>query len=228
MGYNIIGDIAGEYDALQQLLDKMPKDQEIISVGDMIDRGPKSKEVLDFFMNKGKAILGNHEHFLLTYQKTPPAESQKAYFEDSRIHYGSNYYDFKTREGVGDIWFGYNGGQATLDSFDGSIPDNVTEWIASLPLYIEMPGLFISHSPFNPNLTLEQNCDTKDFIMAGFLWNRGASRRMKDKFQVFGHNKRLKKHSDKKGDYAICIDNNGENEIIGLHWPSMEIFHQSY
>ena len=38
-----------------------------ISVGDMIDRGPHSKEVLDFFLQNGKAILGNHEHMMLDH-----------------------------------------------------------------------------------------------------------------------------------------------------------------
>ena len=43
-----------------RLLKKCP-DYLPISVGDMIDRGPDSKKVLDFFMAGGKAILGNHE-----------------------------------------------------------------------------------------------------------------------------------------------------------------------
>jgi serine/threonine protein phosphatase 1 len=227
MGYNIIGDCAGEFDALQLLLAKMPKDQEIISVGDMIDRGPKSKEVVEFFMLNGKAILGNHEHFLLTYETTPKAESQDAYFQDKYNRSNYYYHSFKTKECVSSIWFD-NGGNTTLESFGGSIPANVTEWIASLPLYIELDDLFISHAAYNPSLTLKQNLDTKEFLIEGLLWNRGTPRRMKNKFQVFGHNKRTKTFTDRSGDFAMCIDNNGDNEIMGLHWPSMETFTQAY
>jgi len=228
MGYNIIGDIAGEYDALQKLLDKMPKDQEIISVGDMIDRGPKSKEVVEFFMQYGKAILGNHEHMLLTYEQTPKAESLEARFKDYYNRRYAYYNDYKTKECVEDIWLGGNGGQQTLDSFGGSIPEDVTKWIASLPLYLELDGLFISHAPFNPTITLEQNCDPVGYVASGLLWNRGSPRRMKNKFQIFGHNKRFKQYSDKDGAFACCIDNNANDEIIGIHWPSMETFSQIY
>ena len=64
---NIIGDIAGNYNTLMALLKQMP-DEEVISVGDMIDRGPHSKQVLEWFMKNGTAVLGNHEHLLYTSQ----------------------------------------------------------------------------------------------------------------------------------------------------------------
>ncbi len=227
MGYNLIGDIAGEYDALQLLLAKMPKDQELICVGDMVDRGSQGTDVIEFFMKNGKAILGNHEHMLLTYANTPKAESQQAYWNDSMNRKRYYYTDYKTQEAVRDIWFS-NGGDKTLKSFGGSIPANVIEWLTALPLYIETDDLFISHAPYNPNLSLEQNCDLVGFIGSGLIWNRGTPRRMKDKYQVFGHNKRTKRFTDRDGDFAMCIDNNGDNEIMGIHWPSMETFTQAY
>src|SRR5262245_16243438 len=60
----IIGDIAGQYKTLLALLKQCPN-EEPVSVGDMIDRGPDSKLVLDFFMKNGRAILGNHEAMML-------------------------------------------------------------------------------------------------------------------------------------------------------------------
>ena len=61
----IIGDIHGCFDELTELLGVIgaSRDDLIVSVGDMIDRGPKSPEVAEFFMCGGKrlAILGNHE-----------------------------------------------------------------------------------------------------------------------------------------------------------------------
>mgnify|MGYP006212485299 CR=1 FL=1 len=45
----VIGDIHGCYDELLALLDKaaLGADDEIIAIGDMVDRGPKSAQVLD-------------------------------------------------------------------------------------------------------------------------------------------------------------------------------------
>ena len=67
--YNIIGDVHGEYKTLMALLKKMP-DYQPLFLGDMIDRGPDSKKVLDFAMKHGKAVLGNHEHMMIdAYRK---------------------------------------------------------------------------------------------------------------------------------------------------------------
>ncbi|WP_010251959.1 metallophosphoesterase family protein [Acetivibrio cellulolyticus] len=61
----IIGDIHGCYDEVQSLLDKvgLNKDDEIITVGDFLDRGPKSLEVVEFLRNNANfySIVGNHE-----------------------------------------------------------------------------------------------------------------------------------------------------------------------
>lgn len=61
----IIGDIAGCFDELERLLDAigLAIGDEVISVGDMVDRGPKSPEVVRFFMGGygRRAVKGNHE-----------------------------------------------------------------------------------------------------------------------------------------------------------------------
>lgn len=61
----IIGDIHGCYYELESLLEKVGvnKDDEIITVGDFVDRGPDSLKVAEFFINnpRAKAICGNHE-----------------------------------------------------------------------------------------------------------------------------------------------------------------------
>ncbi len=61
----VVGDIHGRYDAFIRLLESADYDPEsdiVYSVGDMIDRGPKSVETLEFFNQKNTyAIRGNHE-----------------------------------------------------------------------------------------------------------------------------------------------------------------------
>jgi serine/threonine protein phosphatase 1 len=61
----VIGDIHGCWEELQALLDKagIGDDDAILAVGDIVDRGPETPQVLDFFQSRPKAIttLGNHE-----------------------------------------------------------------------------------------------------------------------------------------------------------------------
>ncbi len=61
----VIGDIHGCYDELQSLLDKvgLTDTDAIISIGDCIDRGPETPEVLSFFSERTNTqlIIGNHE-----------------------------------------------------------------------------------------------------------------------------------------------------------------------
>ena len=61
----VIGDIHGCYDELQALLDKagLSSVDKIVAVGDIVDRGPETPEVLDFFQNTShaQALMGNHE-----------------------------------------------------------------------------------------------------------------------------------------------------------------------
>ena len=61
----IIGDIHGCFTELQELLDKAglsPQD-EIIALGDIVDRGPDSTKVLDFFRThpNARSLIGNHD-----------------------------------------------------------------------------------------------------------------------------------------------------------------------
>ena len=61
----VIGDIHGCYTELQALLDKagLTEADRIISIGDCVDRGPETPEVLRFFREHAQAqvIMGNHE-----------------------------------------------------------------------------------------------------------------------------------------------------------------------
>ena len=61
----VIGDIHGCSEELTELLAKagISDSDEIVSIGDMIDRGPNSPAVLDFFRTAPNAssLLGNHE-----------------------------------------------------------------------------------------------------------------------------------------------------------------------
>jgi len=65
----VFGDIHGRFTTFQRLLDLINYDTStdvIYSVGDMIDRGPDSVPVVEFFQQPHcHAILGNHEQMIL-------------------------------------------------------------------------------------------------------------------------------------------------------------------
>ena len=61
----VIGDIHGCYFELRALLDKagLNEGDSIVSLGDFVDRGPETPQVLDFLQNapNTRALMGNHE-----------------------------------------------------------------------------------------------------------------------------------------------------------------------
>ena len=64
----IIGDVHGEYQTLLALVTKLPKDAKLIFVGDLIDRGLQSREVVKFVRDNGhRTVMGNHEVFMIKY-----------------------------------------------------------------------------------------------------------------------------------------------------------------
>ena len=61
----VVGDLHGCYDELRDLLDKVrfSSEDRVVSVGDLVTKGPKNREVLELFMTDlhFSAIIGNHD-----------------------------------------------------------------------------------------------------------------------------------------------------------------------
>ena len=69
-----IGDIHGESERLGELLEVLPlgADDEIVFLGDYVDRGPDSHGVIEILLDLEKKVpctflLGNHESMLLDF-----------------------------------------------------------------------------------------------------------------------------------------------------------------
>lgn len=74
-----VGDIHGCRQKLESLLARLPYDRErdlLIFLGDYINRGPQSREVIDLLCNLKRGVghlvtlMGNHEYLLLEYQQS--------------------------------------------------------------------------------------------------------------------------------------------------------------
>lgn len=135
-----IGDIHGHYDGLRALWDLMapdPSDQ-VYCVGDLIDRGPRSAEVVEFVRRYAtECVRGNHEQLLIDALGED---------KDEALH-------LSTLEG----WL-YSGGQATLNSYEahpGLLEDHL-HWIRQRPSYVDLGHLWLVHAGINPALPLQQ------------------------------------------------------------------------
>ena len=71
MSHYVIGDVQGCFDELVLLCKKIkfnPNKDKLIFAGDLVNRGPKSLEVLNFCLeNKScvTSVLGNHDFYLM-------------------------------------------------------------------------------------------------------------------------------------------------------------------
>ena len=130
----VIGDIHGCAATLRRLVEEalhpLSADR-IYLLGDLIDRGPDSKGVLDFIFelrNRGLSVFsvrGNHEEMCLRSSD-----------------------DYHSME----LWTD-NGGLATLDSFradgPGDIPRQYRDFLNSLPYYVLLESFVIVHAGLN-------------------------------------------------------------------------------
>jgi serine/threonine protein phosphatase 1 len=68
----VIGDIHGSADLLEGLLERIG-DRDLICAGDLVDRGPESRQVLDLLVARGAhGVLGNHDCWFLDWAQGQP------------------------------------------------------------------------------------------------------------------------------------------------------------
>lgn len=212
---NIIADVAGRFDELKLLLEQMPKDEPIVLVGDLMDRGSQSKQVIEWAMTTPNvtAIKGNHDDMMVDF------------FE------GTKKYD----DG---IWF-MNGGDKTIKSYGCLLstakasnnerirekhnPKEHVEWLKNNPIFIKKDGVFISHAPWSPDAELGEIIEYAH-LNDSILWNRYPPKKREGVFQIFGHNSSMHQYAD----YAICIDDCSHKRLAGIHWPTKKIYFQDY
>ena len=176
----IIGDVHGCARSLERLLEKIPDDRQLFSTGDLIDRGPDSRKVVSLCVERGiRAVMGNHEHMLLDYIDGAP-------------YYGSGTYLM-------------NGGDRTLNAYEGGLSIRHMEYLSALPLYIETEHFFLSHAGIHFLRTVEDACDFSLDMQHNILWNRAALADL-GKPQVVGHNMKRNVSREMKDDRVISIN----------------------
>jgi serine/threonine protein phosphatase 1 len=176
-----IGDIHGCMELLRRLLDEIGRDLAqgrtrrtvIVFLGDYVDRGPESREVVDLLAagvppegplagTEWVTLRGNHEDFMMEFLA-----------------------DFS----VGRAWMA-NGGLETIRSYLGAIPEGVTDcpavqrrlyrslppahlrFLSKLPASHSEGGYMFVHAGVRPGVPLDRQ-DSYDlmWIRDAFLWS---------------------------------------------------------
>jgi serine/threonine protein phosphatase 1 len=175
----VIGDIHGCLNTLKDLVtrirQKYPK-VGIYAVGDLVDRGNFSFEVMEFFINeKIHFTAGNHDLMFYYFIKDPSSE-------------------------LGRIWM-YNGSDKTINSYNNRF-ENISKHldrIIKAPLFYYLRDCFISHagisvhykSKLSKNFfekidSLEPFLRTELMSEHGVLWTRDELLDI-GKLQIVGH-----------------------------------------
>lgn len=192
----VVGDVHGSFDKLTELLTNWnPLKEQLILLGDLIDRGPKSMEVVRLVMELNEkygaiSLGGNHEDVFLDWLEDPLETD-----------------------------FYYNiGGRETINSFFKSNVTDTTEpitlantikknhsreveFLRNLPDFFESEDYIFVHAGLNLMLLDWKNSNNKDF-----RWSRAQFTHVKNetgKKIVFGHTRTCLLNDDKSHDIWI-------------------------
>lgn len=208
----IISDVHGEYKKLELLFKRVNlKDRKIIFVGDIINRGPNSKTVIDNLILKGKEydieiLLGNHEISLLSFIEN------KDFFHFILLGGVATIKSYIQEPIIGDVH------KLFLKYF----PESHYRLIKSAKLFYEDEDLVISHMGLS-------TFDVKDRSLQNMVLN--SHERLFDakininKTIIFGH---YTQHNFKPfiKDNKICLDTGAgykNGKLSLLLYPEMKI-----
>ncbi|OSJ13745.1 metallophosphoesterase [Bradyrhizobium canariense] len=140
-----IGDIHGCFDELRSLLNLCrthagDAEHDFILLGDYVDRGPASREVIEYLMrvhstgrSRFRCLRGNHDSMLS--KAAAPSRSDADLMQ----------------------WWG-NGGEATLDAYrvddPCDLPADHIAWLGSLPVGVHENGRFFVHAGVRPSVSI--------------------------------------------------------------------------
>ncbi|SMO68489.1 metallophosphoesterase [Paracoccus laeviglucosivorans] len=178
-----IGDIHGQLELLKAVHDRIARDDAahggggvIVHVGDLIDRGPDSRGVVDYLM-RGQAegrpwivLKGNHDRFLVRFLQTPE-------WVDPGLTSGLHWLDHQNL-GAGPTLASYGVERGTRHHADvladarAAVPRAHVDWLDALPLYHQIDGAVIVHAGLRPGVALKEQAEHDLlWIRKGFLDN---------------------------------------------------------
>lgn len=175
----VIGDIHGCLSTLKALIAKAGPVSQIISVGDLIDRGEDSLGVIKYCIeNNIQVCLGNHELLAL----------------DAISKYLGPDYPFKRMDLLDSDWIA-NGGRRVFDEASKEDLQFMVDYFQTLPIYIKTDYIHndlpvvISHTCLNNYAYDILNASQEDLKShaKSFVWSRTQAVSVASFFNIYGH-----------------------------------------
>ncbi|MDZ7660125.1 metallophosphoesterase family protein [Fodinibius sp.] len=213
--YIAVGDIHGCFHSMKALLEKLEPfyDRQFVFVGDYIDRGPGSKQIIDYLLEFKERVdcvflRGNHEQMLL-----------------DAIHHNKK-----------DLWL-MNGGRATIESYEPErgeikLPDSHMEFYENTRLYYDTEKYFFVHAGLSPARTIADSIKDENEVQE-FLWERSHLNAFEtpwEKTVVFGHTPRpkpIQKENMIGIDTGCVFDRVGYGKLTAVKLPEEEFLQQT-
>lgn len=177
----VIGDIHGEYDLFEKLLEDFDEEQhQLVLIGDLNDRGPKTKQC---FL-KGKELVetydavylrGNHEEYFLQFLNNP-----EDWFQSYVRNGGKETIESLLHKGAVEEY-----SPTEISMMLRSRYQELIDFLMKRPLYYEWTNYILVHA----GIDLEKR-DWKKTSPHDFIWIREAfhkGRNRTGKTIVFGH-----------------------------------------
>jgi serine/threonine protein phosphatase 1 len=162
----VIGDVHGHYKGLMTLLEAIAptSDDQVYFLGDLIDRGPQSSQVVDFVKKSSyPCLMGNHEQMLLNILAGEGVSSSAL-----------------------QAWL-YGGGQATVASYkESTIPQDHLDWFKTLPKYLDLGDIWLVHAGVDPSLPLAEQT-AEQFCWVREEFHSSSKPYFPDKLIITGH-----------------------------------------
>lgn len=188
----MISDIHGCLDPLRELLRAMsyqPDEDTLLLLGDYVDRGPCSRETVDYIMelvqrNQAIALKGNHDQRLVDWVRSGDGavtDKLLAHGGLQTIHSYSKTTSELSKEGLE---------QARQEI--GQHYEHHIEFLDSLPLYHEDEQHIYVHAGLNPNYPNWREQPAYDFMYSKEAFHRSPP--LPDKTVVFGHTRTVELH----------------------------------
>lgn len=235
----VISDIHGCFNTFVALLDKLPAGVPITIAGDLVDRGPDSRKVIQLVKDRGyDCVLGNHEVMMM-----------------DELHFSEHTGKLTFNGYGGGIWQ-YNGGDACLNSYmykEEEVLENGekilvhkynikalkehVEWFQTLPYYIEYKDvkddkgqhLLVTHTTAADvwGIVNPESQSFKDAV----TWDRiSHPSKITGIFNIFGHspykNGPLVKEYFANVDGGAYLKREGYGKMYALMFPEMTIYEQ--
>lgn len=150
-----VGDVHGCYDELTRLIEtvdqRFGRDIPLVFVGDYVDRGPKSKQVLAWLFEQQQnaerdviCLKGNHEQMMIEFIDDPAGNGTR-WLRNGGIETLAS--------------FGINGVPARpdaedaldlADKFEELLPDGLQDWLRNLPYQWNSGNILCVHAGMDP------------------------------------------------------------------------------